>query len=200
MLTPRDIEILGWLAEQYAGRQDHLERLLGCGDRQARRVIARLRAHNLVRVDRLLVKEPAWVTPTTRGLALTGSGFRVWKPNLTLLGHTAAVNDVRLHIQSRSPGSVWISERELAREQGISGHLPDGVVTLDGRAVAIEVELTLKSQRRLRAILDDLARTYDTFLYFAEPSPRKHLIELAASGRWPGLGVRELPTPGGDQR
>jgi hypothetical protein len=40
--------------------------LFGCGDRQVCRVIARLRAHSLVRVDRLLVDEPAWVTPTTR--------------------------------------------------------------------------------------------------------------------------------------
>jgi hypothetical protein len=193
MLTPRDLELLGWLGEQYAGRQDHLERLLGCGDRQARRVIARLQAHGLVRVERVLVKEPAWITPTARGLTLADSGFRVWKPNLTLLGHTAAVNNVRLHIQARSPQATWTCERELSRNR-LSGHLPDAIVTLDGEDIAIEVELTLKSSRRLQAILNELAGRYDTILYFAAPRPHKALTELAKTGRWPSLGIRELPT------
>lgn len=199
MLTPRDLEVLRWLGEQCGGRLDHLEALLGCGERQARRVVARLREHGLVRVERLLVGEPSWVTPTSRGLALAGCEFRVWQPSLALLSHVAAVNGVRLHIQGRSPGSVWVCERELARERGVSGHLPDGVVVLDGRRVAVEVELTLKSRQRIEGILDDLAGSYDTFLYFCAPKPLACLTELAASGRWPGLGLRELPTIVGER-
>jgi hypothetical protein len=94
---------------------------------------------------------------------------------------------------------VWVCERELARERGVSGHLPDGVVVLDGRRVAVEVELTLKSRQRIEAILDDLAGSYNTFLYFCAPKPLACLTELAASGRWPGLGLRELPTIVGER-
>jgi hypothetical protein len=31
-------------------------------------------------------------------------------------------------------------------------------------------------------------------LYFCGPGPHRQLTELAATGRWPALGVRELPT------
>ena len=198
MLTRRDIEVLRWLGEQYAGRQDHLEVLLGCGERQTRRVIARLRAHKLVRVERFLAVEPAWVTPTNRGLDLAGSEFRVWRANLRLLAHLAAVNDVRLHIERRSAESVWRCERDLAREQGIKGHLPDALITLEGREIAVEVELTLKSKRRLLTIVNDLTARYDTILYFCAPTPHAALTKIANTGRWPGLGIRELPTLGSE--
>jgi hypothetical protein len=30
-------------------------------------------------------------------------------------------------------------------------------------------------------------------LYFCAPGPHRQLTQLAGSGRWPALGVRELP-------
>jgi hypothetical protein len=67
------------------------------------------------------------------------------------------------------------------------------VVLVDGQRVAIEVELTVKSQRRLTAILDELTGRFDTVLYFCAPGPHRQLSGFAESGRWPTLGVRELP-------
>jgi hypothetical protein len=191
--------VLCWLAEQYAARIDQLQVLLGCQERQAQRVVARLRAHDLVRSERLTGHEPPWVTPTALGLCLTNTGFRLWVPSLTLLAHTAAVNDVRLHIESRSPSSVWTSERQLAREQGTRGHLSDAVVLTDGQRVAIEVELTPKSKRRTIAIINALCASYDTVLYFVSPQVRTNLTKLATDGRWPNLGIRELPTIVGER-
>lgn len=199
ILGPRDVEVLCWLAEQYAARVDQLQVLLGCRERQAQRVVARLRAHGLVWSKRLTGHEPPWVTPTALGLQLTHTGFRLWAPGLTLLAHTAAVNDVRLHIQSRSPSSVWTSERQLAREKGTRGHLPDAVVLTDGQRVAIEVELTPKSKRRTIAIINGLCASYDTVLYFVSPQVRANLTKLTAGGRWPKLGIRELPTIVGER-
>lgn len=199
ILGPRDVETLRWLAEQYAGRIDHLQHLLGCGERQAQRVIARLRAHDLVRYELLSAGEPRWVIPAPAGLRLSLTGFRPWRPNLMLLAHCAAVNDVRLHIEERSPDAVWTSERQLARKHGTKGHLPDGVVLVDGKRVAIEVELTPKSKTRTTSIITQLCSTYDTALYFAAPDAHDNLTELAATGKWPTFGVRELPTIVGDQ-
>lgn len=199
ILGPRDIEILRWLAEQYAGRIDHIQGLLGCGERQAQRVIARLRAHNLVHYELLATREPRWVIPATAGLRLSLTGFRLWSPNLTLLAHCAAVNDVRLHIEGRSPDAVWTSERQLARKHGTKGHLPDGVVAVDGKRVAIEVELTPKSKARTTKIISELCAGYDTVLYFAAPDAHDNLAVLAATGKWPTFGIRELPTIVGEQ-
>jgi hypothetical protein len=81
----------------------------------------------------------------------------------------------------------------LARERQAGEHLPDGVVLVDGQRVAIEVELTVKSQRRVTAILDELTARFDTVIYFCAAGPHRQLTGFAGSGRWSKLGVRELP-------
>jgi len=192
-LRRRDIEVLAWIAEQYGARVDQLEVLTGAGPRTVQRTLARLRAAGLVRTERVLVGEPAWVLPTAAGMTACNSGFGPWRPRLSLIAHVAAVNDVRLHIQGRAPSTEWIPERVLARDHQAGEHLPDGVAITDGKRVAIEVELTLKSRRRINAILDELNLRFDAALYFCAPSTHRQLTELAASGRWPTLGVRELP-------
>jgi hypothetical protein len=168
-LRRRDLELVGWLGEQYGARVDQVELLLDCGPRTVQRILARAAGH----------------------------GFGAWHPQIGLLAHVAAVNDVRLHIQARSPESEWVPERLLARERQAGEHLPDGVVLTDGRRVAIEVELTIKSGRRVRAILDELTGRFDAVLYFCAPGPHRQLSQLAESGRWPTLGVRELARPTG---
>lgn len=192
-LRRRDLEVLAWLGEQYGARADQLEQVLGCGERTVQRVLARLREAGLVTTRRLIVGEPAWVIPTSAGLRVNGQGFAVWQPRLALLAHVAAVNDVRLHVQSRSPVSEWVPERVLARERRASEHLPDGLVVTDGQRVAIEVELTVKSRRRVTAILDELAQRFDAVVYFCAPGPQRQLSELAESGRWAMLDLRALP-------
>lgn len=194
-LAPRDPEVLRWLAEQYAGRIDHIAALLGSSYQQGQRVAGRLRAHKLIRYEQIVIREPTWVIPTTLGLRFVGTSFKRWSPRLALLGHYVAVNDVRLHIERHSPGSVWTSERELAHEQGIRGHLPDGMVTLNGKRIAIEVELTVKPQARLCRNLELLMRGYDGAVYYAAPGPHRRLTALLEGGRYPNLGVRELPAP-----
>jgi DNA-binding MarR family transcriptional regulator len=192
-LRRRDLDVLSWLGEQYGARTDQLEILLDCGPRTVQRVIARLRDTGLVTTRRLLVGEPAWVIPTSTGLRAAGHGFAAWQPRIGLLAHVAAANDVRLHVQARSPESEWVPERLLARDRHAGEHLPDGVVITDGRRIAIEVELTVKSQRRIHAILDELTRRFDAVLYFCAPGPHRQLTQLTETGRWPALGVRELP-------
>jgi hypothetical protein len=195
VLRRRDLVVLGWLGEQYGARTDQLELLMGCGPRTVQRTVARLRAHGLVRSERMIVGEPAWVTPTGAGLAACGAGFGVWRPRIGLLAHVAAVNDVRLHIQGRAPGTQWVHERVLAKERGAGEHLPDGVAITEGQRVAIEVELTVKSRERVTAILDELTGRFDAVLYFCAAGPHRQLSELAERGRWPTLGVRELSAP-----
>ena len=197
VLRRRDLETLGWLAEQYGARADQLEALMGCGPRTVQRTVARLRMAGLVRAERMIVGEPAWVMPTSAGMTACGSGFGVWHPRIGLLSHVAAVSDVRLHIQGRAPETEWIPERVLARERRAGDHLPDGVAITEGRRVAIEVELTVKSRERVTAILDEVAGRFDAVLYFCAPGPHRQLTELAESGRWPTLGVRELPVSRG---
>jgi DNA-binding transcriptional ArsR family regulator/acetolactate synthase regulatory subunit len=192
-LRVRDLEVLAWLCEQYGARNDQLEVLLGNGPRTVQRVLARLRDAGLIDVRRLLVGEPAWAIPTSAGLRAAGQGFGVWRPRIGQLAHVAAINDVRLRVQARSPQSEWVPERVLAKERDRGEHLPDAVVIAEGQCVAIEVELTVKSQSRVKLILDELSVRYDTVLYWCAPAVHRQLSALSESGRWPKLGVRELP-------
>ena len=73
----------------------------------------------------------------------------------------------------------WVCERTLARERAAGEHLPDGVVLVDGQRVAIEVELTVKSRRRVTAILDELSGALTRSLYFCAPAPHRQLTSCA---------------------
>ena len=195
-LRRRDLEVLAWTGEQYAARVDQLELLMGCGTRTVQRTLARLRSSGLATTQRLLVGEPAWLLPTTAGLRACGSTFSAWQPRIGLLAHVAAVNEVRLHVQQRSPDSDWIPERVLARDREAGEHLPDALVFTDGQRVAVEVELTVKSRSRVTDILDELTRRFDAVAYFCAPAAHRQLSELADSGRWQALAVRTLPERG----
>lgn len=201
LLRSRDLDLVAWTGEQYAARVDQVQALLGCGPRTVQRVVARLRDAGLVEVRRLLVGDPAWVIPTTAGLRACGVGYGQWCPRLGLLAHVAAVNDVRLHVKARSPQAEWVCERAVARErESQREHLPDAVIAIDGKRIAVEVELTVKSKRRVRGILGGLRHEYDATLYYCAPGPHRQLSAMAASGEWPGLGVRELPSRRKDSR
>jgi hypothetical protein len=193
VLRRRDLDVLAWVAEQYAVRLDQLEPLLGCS-RTVQRSVARMREAQLAETRRLLVGEPAWLLPTAAGLRACGSSFRVWQPRLGLMAHVAAVTEVRLHIREHAPGSIWVCERTMARERRSDQHLPDALALLERQRVAVEVELTVKSRRRVTGILDELSARFDSVVYFCAPGPHRQLSGLGASGRWPKLAVRELPS------
>jgi hypothetical protein len=193
-VSARDLAVLGWVSEQYAARLDHLTALIGLGERTARRTITRLRDAGLVEHRAMIAGQSGWVWLTPRGQRVVGDGFRCWRPRLGLLEHIAAVNSVRLHIAARSPESEWVCERVLARDrQTPSEHVPDGVVLTAGQAHAVEVELTVKSMRRVEAILDGFAARFDTTVYFCAAGPRAQLERLSTGRRWPSLVLRDLP-------
>lgn len=134
------------------------------------------------------------MTPTAAGLRACGSPYGVWKPRVGTIPHISAVTEVRLYVQWRDPKTEWICERELKRERSSRAeHLPDAVVVTKGKRVAIEVELSVKTRRRLELILNELTASHDAVLYFCAPSTERVVRSLEESGRWPSLGLRRLP-------
>jgi hypothetical protein len=194
-VAARDVELLVWMAEQYAARVDQVACWLGRSERTAWRSAARLEALGWVEAGRLLVGEPAWVWPTGRGLREAGAGFsKAWVPSVGRLSHVAAVNEVRLHVEARSPGSLWVPERVLARERsGPREHLPDGEVHVGGERHAIEVELVPKAKPRVVGVVEELSGRYDRVVYFCSAKARRQLEALAARNDWPRLALRDLP-------
>jgi DNA-binding MarR family transcriptional regulator len=197
LLSTSDRAVLVWLSEQYAARSDQLAALLDRSDRTARRAVARLREAGLVEDRALPYREGTWVWLTPRGQRAAATGFSTWRLNPALLDHIAAVNEVRRYVAQVSPASLWVPERQLARELDRGAHLPDAVVHTDAERRAIEVERIPKSRARTEAIVTELAGHYDGVVYYCAPPARRQLDELASSGRWPVLFVRDLPGPRG---
>lgn len=121
----------------------------------------------------IFARQKAWLWLSQKGLKYTGLNLRYYEPSPASLPHLHAVNEVRLLLADRRPGDTWRSERELRVElNSTTGetrrHLPDAELCTDKGIIAIEVELTIKAEKRLREILLDLASNnrYYTIWYF----------------------------------
>lgn len=191
-LRPRDMEVLRWACEQYGARGDHVAELLGGRHaRTAERVMVRLREFGYADLRRYMFGEPPWMIPTHRGLRVFGMTSHKMTPSVGRLAHYAAVNEVRLYIQRRTPETLWVPERQIAMESK-AGHRPDGIAIVEGLQAAIEVERAARQPFLVAGIVAELERRYDAVVYFCAPAPHLQLSKLAASGRFPKLEVRDL--------
>lgn len=196
--SARDLELLRIVGEQYAVTLPQLAQMMDCSVHAARWLRSRWERAGWARGRAVLVGEPVFVWLTRRGQSLAGIDYSVWRPNAGMLAHIAAVTDVRLDVLGRHSGATWVCERELHRElagtpAGRQRHRPDGLVVIDGREVAVEVELTLKRRARIEQIMAELVARYGSITYFAAPAPRRALTAVAAEiGR---DRVQVLPLP-----
>jgi len=197
-VTERDLRLLRVVGEQYAVTLPQLACLMGRSHHAARWLRERWQAAGWVEARALLVGRPVFVWLTRRGLGVAGLDYAVWRPTAGALGHVEAVTNVRLHVEERHEHANWISERDLGRDMlRRTAHRPDGLVRLDGRESAIEVELTLKERRRAERIIGELVASYPAVTYFATPATFRLISDLAADR---GAGrVQVLPLPEGER-
>ena len=118
-------------------------------------------------------KAALWLA--SKGIKYAKLDLRYYEPTPASLPHLYAVNDIRLLIAARRPHDTWRSERELRAEQNARAkgsivlHLPDAeLVNANCTVNAIEVELTVKSEKRMEEVMFDLAanKRYSTVWYF----------------------------------
>lgn len=112
---------------------------------------------------------------TTKGYRYAQLNLRYYEPLPSSLSRLIAVNDVRLLIAERHPKDTWRSEREIRAEQHANAkdstppHVPDAeLISPNGDVRAIEIELTIKAEKRLDAVVFDLAadKHYNAVWYF----------------------------------
>jgi hypothetical protein len=192
--TERDLKVIPWVFEQYCVRYDQLAELLGrwpgkapqqagrLGRETVRKLVRRWKNAEVVDDASLLVRQPPWCWVTAEGQRMMGLIGRPWTP--TIRGHRGLehryyVNQVRLWLERAHPEVVWRSERLLWQGQGARSHkgihqapIPDAEIHLAGRQIAIEVELTAKTEERWQEVLATRAARYDQVWYFT--SARLH--------------------------
>lgn len=181
--TPRDLDLLRWIADQFAVNTDQLKILMNrwkrkhepewqeasISDETVKWLIQRWRDAGWVESRKLLAREPAWVWLSKEGLTAMSLKYPMYQPAVGRLDHIYHVNMVRLYIEKRRGDEVqWISERQINVERKDQGkrHMVDGEVVYQNMVIAIEVEQTQKSKRRLASIVRELEQDYAAVWYF----------------------------------
>ncbi len=186
-------KVLRLLSEQVAIPLDQLSRFL---DRPLEHAVALLQALedvDCVRHRRFLVRDMPWFWLNTRGARLANTGFVASAPDVAILAHRRAINEVRLFLAGRAPEGRWVCERTVFRQRDPEDHLPDAVFEIGGERHAIEVELSTKHNHEIRRIVAEHSNHYDAVLYFCGPRPYRLLKRVQVEGRWPKLLVCRLP-------
>jgi hypothetical protein len=181
------------LSEQVAIPLDQLARFLACPLERAVELAQGLEDAGCLRHRRFLVRDMPWFWLSNRGARLAGTGFVASAPDVAMLAHRRAINEVRLHLAERAPQGRWVCERTVFRQRDPEDHLPDAVLEIGGERHAIEAELSTKTNLEIRRILSEHSNRYDAVLYFCAPRPYRLLQRVQAEGRWPKLAVRCLP-------
>lgn len=181
-LTQRDIEVMGFMGEQYGLRKDQLARFLEVSERTLRALIDRWVRAGLISRRTIFAGQPAWLWPTRQGLELSPTALPHWEPRPGILEHVYWVTEVRLRVADRHPDSHWTSERILRAEVGGANrpeHMPDALVTKAGKRIAVEVQLAHKSRDRAGATVGYLTDTYDGVWIFAQAGGPTAALERA---------------------
>jgi hypothetical protein len=181
------------LSEQAAVPLDQLARFLRSSLGDAVALVQGLEAAGCVEHRRFLVRDHPWFWPSYRGARLAGTGFHYTVPDVAILAHRRAVNEIRLHLAERAPQGRWVCERAVFRQRDPSDHLPDAVFEIGGERHAIEAELSHKGHHEIRLIVAQHSNRYDAVLYFCGPRTYNLMKRVQAEGRWPKLVVRRVP-------
>lgn len=142
------------------------------------RIVSRWEELGYAKKKKAFADQPTWVWVTTGGMKALHLSYKGRFPQPGELEHIYQVNRVRLQLarsallkSPKVPQHTWISERqiialEVEKRPRFSDHRPDGILQLAHDVhIAVEVELSSKSYKRLDAILYELATLYPRIAY-----------------------------------
>jgi DNA-binding MarR family transcriptional regulator len=237
------LAILAWIARIGAATGDDVAARFAITPPAARGRLSALERRGLVETHRLLHGRAALYAATRAGLAVVDlTHLKPCRVSPGGFNHLREVARAAVALERAMPGAAIVGERELralerdagrplasaelglAFDGGYVRHRPDLVVwpagrvaDADARALAIEVELTVKAARRLRAIVRGWARSrlVHGVVYYASPAAMRalrtavaaeqaaatvHLVELARVGElpagltWPARSTSPVPS------
>ncbi len=227
-LAPQPTAILRWTASVGAITADALAHRLDVSVASAHGRLNGATRKGVLERHRLLAQAPALYTVTPAGLRAAGiGGFGACRVSAGNALHTMLCAHAAAELQRRYPEQRVVGEHELRceerrsagplasavmRSRGTRGsvlHRPDLVLwpasAESARPLAVEIELTVKSPRRLEDICRAWARSRDVsgVVYFA-PSDVARAVSRAigraqAAGRIAVLPLASLPLAAGPE-
>lgn len=176
MATHRDLQILPWIAHQYAAQFCQVQQLLTrfpgaqlqdtlISEAVTKDQINRWQKAGWCEYKRFLAEGRGWCWITKKGLQLLDleDMYHAQPPAATRLQHLYAVNQVRLALGRQYP---WASERQIRasleyKRGESSGPIPDAYILNEQEKIAIEVEISPKKPAELVRKLAALATYID---------------------------------------
>ena len=198
----RDQELVRFVGRHGLVAIRHVMAALGVGRTAAyRRVAACVEAGLLERLE-LVRSEPGLLRATREGLRYAGLGLPLALVSPGAVDHTLRCASTAQLLGAQCGHERVLTERELVLAEQIEGrplasakvgerpdgvarlHRPDLAVLAEGGTIAIEVELTPKSPRRLAAIIRAWRRTIGSGLvaevrYDCAPGQARRAVERA---------------------
>lgn len=147
---------------------------------------------------RYLYQYPGLYQVTKKGVALADSELPpVRQISVATIRHQLAV--VNLYLQlSKKEAAHFMTERELRQAGGQLGfgrktHMPDGLLIKGNERIALEVELTVKSKKRISKILNHYRKdfSYQSVWYFCGNNQVMNQLTTQAK-EYPFLNVYPL--------
>ena len=216
LLTARDRELVEWIGRFGAVEAEQVMGWFGMGRTAAyRRLRVCVEAELLAHV-RVLHGEPGLYVATRAGLQWAGLGdFEPCRVSIALVRHVQASARAAVLLALREPGMGVVHEREIRAAERAQGrvlasvavgslgeersrwHRPDLLLVPrqgDELPTAVELELSVKSRRRLEAICRGYARSqlFAAVRYYAEPEPARAVARAVEATRT-GDVIRVMP-------
>jgi hypothetical protein len=205
MQTKKDAEIVGWIGRIGAAGAEHVMRRFEMGQSWAYTRLGRLVASGLLEQRTLLYREPGLYVATAEALRWCGlerlGAYHVGPGGFEHARHVAAAAS---ELHRGFAGWEILSERQLRLEESDRGklvasaklgerpggraalHRPDlALISPTGRALAVEIELSVKAPRRLAAICRGWARARHVshVYYLADAAPARAVSRAIAETR-----------------
>lgn len=194
-----DQELVRFVGRHGAVAIEHVMAATGVGRTMAyRRVAACVERGLLERLD-LVRAEPSLLRATRQGLRYAGLGLDVARISPGSVNHWLCCASTALALGDEFGQHAVVTEREIRLHEQIEGkpiasarigeqsdgeprlHRPDLAVSIDGRLIAIEVELTPKAPRRLVGLIRAWrrARWVAETRYYCAPGATRRGVEKA---------------------
>lgn len=184
----RDRLLLNWINGHGFASAENIASWMGVSMPFAYARIKKLLNGGYLERDRILHNSSRIHFLTKQGLQACNDELPALKKvNLGTYHHDTILIDLSLQIEKETAGS-FMPERRLKQLKGLSGvgtkgRVPDGVVDLaNGKKIAVELELSVKSKERLDKIMKDYASNMDfhEIWYFVENISVRNAIQKAA--------------------
>jgi hypothetical protein len=188
-LTARDVLLMSWINDHGFVTIDHVATFIKTTVPRAYSRVKRLVQHGYLRHNRIFHGTPGVYRTTLAGIRLSESELPpLHHVPLPTYQHDLRVVEISLLLLDLL-GGAFITERLLRKEAGIarfnqSLHISDGLLKINGKTIAIEVELSKKSKSRRETIMQHyLANNAITQVwYFCRNEAIREGIQHAAQG------------------